>query len=136
MFLATLGNPADFSARASWVNNLMAAGGMATRRDETAQTAAEIAKAFKASGCVQACLCSSNEIYQERAGEIAKALKAAGARYVWVAGKPNVAGLRLGDAGIDGFMYEGANVLGILQSIHALSGIERIETNSGGPNHG
>jgi methylmalonyl-CoA mutase len=136
VFLATLGSPADFSARASWVQNLMAAGGMATGRDETAQTAAEIAKAFKASGCVQACLCSSNEIYQERAGEIAKALKAAGARYVWVAGSPDDAGVGPSEGGADGFMYDGANVLGILQSIHALSGIERFETNSGGSNHG
>ena len=136
VFLVTLGTPADYSQRTSWVNNLLAAGGMSTQRDETAQTADAIVKAYSESDCVQACICSSDDIYGERAGDIAKALKAAGTRYVWLAGRPGANEAKLRSAGIDGFIYDGANVLGFLQSIHALSGIEKVELNHGEHTHG
>lgn len=128
VFLANLGNPAQFTARARFVANLLAAGGIEARFSEPLQNPDQIAEAFKASGCPQACICSSDDVYETSASEAAKALKAAGANFVWLAGKPGHDADMLRSAGIDGHMYDGMNVLSVLQTIHALNGLEIVGT--------
>ncbi len=125
VFLVKLGDPAEHSARASWVENLLAAGGIVTHGHELTAMSEDLGAAFKASGCPQACICSSDARYREMAGDVAAALKGAGATYVWLAGKPPGDETELRQHGVDGFMHDGANIVGILQSIHALSGVER-----------
>ena len=67
IFLANLGTPADFTARATFASNFFAAGGIeAVNRESDSPPA--LASAFKASGVALACLCSSDSIY-EREGD-------------------------------------------------------------------
>lgn len=126
VFLANLGSPAQFTARSTFVRNLLAAGGIVAVPSDPANTGAEIARPYKASGCPQACICSSDTVYETEAAAAAKALKAAGANYVWLAGRPGANEAKLRAAGVDGFMYDGMNVLGVLQTIHALNGLDNI----------
>src|ERR1700686_1573181 len=87
VFLATLGKPADFNARANFAKNFFEAGGIAAAGGEDG--ASPLAAAFKASGAALACLCGSDKTYDSEAEAAAAARKAAGARSVYLAGRPS-----------------------------------------------
>jgi methylmalonyl-CoA mutase len=74
--------------------------------------------AFKASGAVIACLCSSDRIYEREAVEAAKALKAAGARQIILAGRPKDENV-LKSAGVTGFIFAGCDALAALRAAHS-----------------
>jgi methylmalonyl-CoA mutase len=76
--------------------------------------------AYKASGATLACLCSSDEVYEKSAADAARALKAAGA-HVILAGRPKEQDA-LKAAGVELFIFAGGDVLGTLQSVHAMLG--------------
>ena len=115
VFLANLGKPADFTARAAFGRNLFEAGGIAAVTNEGFTSAVAAAKAFKASGAKIACICSSDEIYAAQAEATAKAIKAAGARSVWLAGRAGDNEAAYKAAGIGGFVYVGCDVVAALQ---------------------
>ena len=118
IFLATLGPLAEHNARADFARNLFAAGGLATKEAPVPPSSpSEAAAAFKASGCVIACICGTDARYEEEAAETAKALKAAGASHVWLAGKFE------GD-GIDSNIFMGCDVLHALKLAHAELGVK------------
>jgi methylmalonyl-CoA mutase len=88
IFLATLGPLAEHTARADFARNLFAAGGVEAKAAPVPpKSAAELAAAFRASGCKIAVLCGSDKRYAEDATDSAAALKAAGAIALWLAGK-------------------------------------------------
>ena len=64
MFLANLGTPADFAARASFAKNLFEAGGIETAGNDGFATQDEMIESFKDSGAKLACLCSSDAVYE------------------------------------------------------------------------
>lgn len=97
VYLATLGSHADFAARATWVTNLFAAGGLDA---DSANTGAHVA-----------CICSSDAVYRDQAQDLARKLKNDGYKFVFLAGKPGDDEQALRAAGIDGFLYAGCNVL-------------------------
>src|SRR4029077_20725722 len=86
IFLATLGKPADFNARANFAKNFFEAGGIEAVGG--GGDPSPLAEAFKASGAPLACLCGSDKTYDSEAEAAAAALKAAGARLVYLAGRP------------------------------------------------
>lgn len=108
VFLANLGKPADFTARATFARNLFEAGGIAAVTNDGFAAPEEAAKAFKSSGAKIACICSSDEIYEAQAEATAKALKAAGARSVWLAGRAEA-------FGTDGLVYAGCDAVAALK---------------------
>jgi methylmalonyl-CoA mutase len=118
IFLANLGPPAAFAARARFAGSLFAAGGVEAPANDGFARAAEAASAFKASGAKLACLCSSDEIYAAAAEDAARALKAAGARAVVLAGKPGGREADLKAAGVDGFIFAGCDVLAALRTAY------------------
>ena len=75
--------------------------------------------AFKESGAKAACICSSDELYAEHAEATAKALKAAGARFILMAGRPGEAEKTLTAAGVDRFLYAGADAVATLGELQA-----------------
>src|SRR5215212_7900299 len=81
MFLANLGSPAEFTARATFAKSFFEAGGIEAVDTEGFADPAALAKAFKASGAALACLCSSDKVYAIKATAAAKALQDAGARH-------------------------------------------------------
>jgi methylmalonyl-CoA mutase len=119
IFLANLGSPADFTARASFARNFFAAGGIDVAGDDGFATRDEMIEAFKASGAKLACLCSSDEVYAREATAAAHALRRAGA-LVWIAGRPGALETELTQAGVSAFVFAGCDALAALRTAHGL----------------
>lgn len=113
VFLACLGRPTDFNARASFAKSLFEAGGI----EAVEASGDNYAKKFKDSGAALACLCSSDKIYAREAVEAAKLLAAAGAKHIYLAGKP-ADRAALVSAGIRAFLHQGCDTLTILNAAH------------------
>lgn len=118
VFLANLGAPADFTARATFAKSFFEAGGIAAISGIGATEAAALAAAYKSSGAVLACLCSSDKVYGELAIAAAQALKDAGARHIYLAGRPGEQETALRNAGIDAFVFAGCNALDVLDDAY------------------
>ncbi|WP_017974273.1 methylmalonyl-CoA mutase subunit beta [Actinopolyspora halophila] len=114
VFLATLGPLASHTARASFTRNLLATGGVTTEEAGETETTGEVLEAFERSGTALVVLCSSNEIYEQRAEETAVALEEAGARLVLLARSPQDPAPR----GVDGFVHARSDVPQVLTDIH------------------
>jgi methylmalonyl-CoA mutase len=114
VFLACLGRPADFNARASFAKNLFEAGGI----EAVAGSATDVAAAFKSSGAKLACLCSSDKVYASEGVDAARALASAGAAHIYLAGKPGADAAALTTAGIDTFLAQGCDTLELLKQAY------------------
>ena len=92
VFLACLGRPADFNARASFAKSLFEAGGI----EAVEGSGDNLRERFMESGAPLACLCSSDKVYAREAADAAKTLAAAGAKHIYLAGKPRSRPRRIG----------------------------------------
>lgn len=86
VFLANLGRRADFSARATWVENLLVAGGFDVVGSDGFDDPDAAARAFGESGARFAIICGSDELYEERGADFVGALDARAPRSVVLAG--------------------------------------------------
>jgi methylmalonyl-CoA mutase len=120
VFLASLGMPADFTARATFAKSFFETGGIEAVDTGGFNDPAALATAFKASGAVRACICSSDKIYARQAAAAAKALQAAGARHIYLAGRPGEQEAALRAAGVNDFVFAGGDALTILQEAYRL----------------
>jgi methylmalonyl-CoA mutase len=128
IFLALLGEPGGYRARASFVQSFFAAGGIETILPEAAFESAEaLAAAFKQSPAPAACLCASNAAYASVPGAAA-ALKKAGAVAVYLAGPATVLEtLNPQDAAsIDRLIGEDCNALALLQEAQIFLRVEEL----------
>ncbi|WP_413760399.1 methylmalonyl-CoA mutase family protein [Streptomyces sp. MMBL 11-3] len=100
VYLATIGPAAAHTARASFAANLFQAGGIEPVTEGS----------FEDSGATEACLCSSDALYEEQAADTAQALRAAGARHVSLAGRPKA----YPDA--DAYVFAGCDAVAVLRS--------------------
>lgn len=117
VFLANLGPIAVHNTRSTFAANAFAAGGIEALGNDGFGDAAEIAKAFKASGAALACICSSDQLYEKDGVAAAKALREAGAKMVYLAGSP-AERVELKEAGVDDFLFVGCDLLGLLTKAH------------------
>ncbi|MEX2166171.1 MAG: methylmalonyl-CoA mutase subunit beta [Methyloceanibacter sp.] len=113
VFLACLGRPSDFNARASFAKSLFESGGI----EAVNGSGDNILKEFKDSSARLACLCSSDKVYASEAAGAAKALIQAGAKHVYLAGKPGNQA-ELTQAGIRTFLHQGCDTLAILDEAY------------------
>ncbi|MEV5937355.1 methylmalonyl-CoA mutase subunit beta [Streptomyces sp. NPDC051994] len=104
IFLATLGPAAAHTARATFASNLFQAGGIEP------VTGDATAEAFRASGATEACLCSSDALYEERAEAAAGTLASAGAAHVFLAGRPTPY------TGVDAHVFAGCDAVALLSA--------------------
>ena len=118
VFLANLGPLAEHGTRATWIRNFLAAGGIAAGSNEGFSNSADAGKAFADSGTMVACICGTDETYAQLAEATAGALKAAGAQKVYLAGRASEDEQGLREAGVDGFLFHGMNV------VEALAGLQ------------
>jgi methylmalonyl-CoA mutase len=118
VFLANLGTPADFTARATFAKSFFEAGGIEAVDSEGFADPATLAAAFKASGAALVCLCSSDKVYAGEAETAARALQAEGGRHIYLAGRPAEAEAALRAAGVTGFVFAGADALATLQDAY------------------
>ncbi|MEU6377023.1 methylmalonyl-CoA mutase family protein [Streptomyces sp. NPDC046909] len=100
VYLAALGPAAAHTARLTFAANLFQAGGIEPVTEGT----------FEDSGATEACLCSSDALYEERAATVAAELKAAGASQVFLAGRPGEY------AGVDAFVFAGCDAVAVLSA--------------------
>jgi methylmalonyl-CoA mutase len=118
VFLANLGTPAEFTARATFARSFFETGGIEAVASEGFNDPAALATAFTASGAALACLCSSDKVYAEQAADAAKALQAAKARHIYLAGRAGAQESALRAAGVNDFIFAGSDALAILQEAH------------------
>jgi methylmalonyl-CoA mutase len=121
IFLASLGTPADFTARATFAKSFFESGGIEAVNEHEFTDTVALAAAFKASGADLACLCSSDKIYAEHAIPAAKALHAAGAKHIYLAGRPDAQEAAFRAAGVQTFIFAGGEALAVLQEAHRLT---------------
>ncbi|MFJ3616662.1 methylmalonyl-CoA mutase family protein [Streptomyces iakyrus] len=100
IFLAALGPAAAHTARLTFASNLFQAGGIEPVSEGT----------FEESGATEACLCSSDALYEEQAEAVAGQLKAAGAAHVFLAGRPGE------HPGVDGYVFAGCDAVAVLSA--------------------
>ncbi|MEU6230635.1 methylmalonyl-CoA mutase family protein [Streptomyces sp. NPDC047042] len=108
IFLAALGPAAAHTARLTFAANLFQAGGIEPVTEGT----------FEDSGASEACLCSSDALYEEWAEPQAQALKAAGARHVFLAGRGQY-------AGVDSYVFAGCDAVSVLSDALDRLGVSR-----------
>ena len=128
IFLALLGKPDDYRARANWVQSFFAAGGIeAIVPEQGFENLETLAAAFKRSPAPVACLCSSNKVYAAMPGAAA-ALKKAGGVAVYLAGPASILeSVDPADAvAIDRLIHEGCNALAILEEAQAALKVEEL----------
>ncbi len=116
MFLANLGTPADFTARATFAKSFFETGGIEAVDTEGFGDPAALAAAFKASGAAMACLCSSDKVYGGHAVAAAQALQTAGAKHIYLAGRPGEQEAALRGAGVGDFIFAGGDALAMLKA--------------------
>src|SRR5260221_8510407 len=121
VFLANLGKPADFTARATFAKSFFETGGIEAIDLEGFTEPAALAEAFKASGAKLACLCSQDKVYAAHAIAAAKALHAAGTKHIYLAGRPGAQEAALRAAGVNSFIFAGADALATLQEAYRLT---------------
>ncbi|MCL8011483.1 methylmalonyl-CoA mutase subunit beta [Streptomyces sp. AS02] len=100
IFLAALGPAAAHTARLTFASNLFQAGGIEAVTEGT----------FEDSGATEACLCSSDALYEEQAETVAAELKASGAAHVFLAGRPGQY------AGVDAYVFAGCDAVAVLSA--------------------
>ena len=115
IFLANLGTPAEFNARATFAKNFFEAGGIEAISNDGFAHDTDMVNAFRDSGAGVACLCSSDDIYTARAAAAARALKSAGATHIYLAGRPKDADA-LKAAGVGSFIFAGCDALAVLNA--------------------
>ena len=121
VFLANLGAPADFTARATFAKSYFETGGIEAVDTEGFTDPAALAAGFRTSGAALACLCSSDKIYAGQATAAAKALQAAGAKHIYLAGRANEQEAALRAAGVNDFVFAGGDALTVLQQAYRLT---------------
>jgi methylmalonyl-CoA mutase len=117
VFLASMGEIAEHNIRTTWAKNYLAAGGIAALISDGYKTPEAATEAFVKSGATAACICSSDAVNAALAEPTAKALKAAGAKLVLMAGRPGESEAALKAAGIDQFLFAGADAVTTLKGL-------------------
>ena len=121
VFLANLGTPADFTARATFAKSFFETGGIDAIDTEGFTDPAALAAVFRTSGAALACLCSSDKVYAGQATAAAKALQAAGAKHIYLAGRAGEQEAALRAAGVNDFIFAGGDTLTVLQEAYRLT---------------
>ncbi len=103
--LVVLGPPAEYRPRLGFASSFFGGGGLRAR-----EAPADSVPAF-------ACLCGSDERYAVEAADRARALKAAGCKRVLIAGRPGALEAALREAGVDGFIFVGCDVVKTLSEL-------------------
>jgi methylmalonyl-CoA mutase len=122
IFLAPLGPVAAFTSRAAFAKSFFESGGIEAVSPEGPVADAELAAAFRASGARLACLCSSDELYAEKAPDAAAALRAAGARRIYLAGRPGEHAAAWSAAGVGAYVHAGCDAVATLEAALAEAG--------------
>lgn len=113
VFVATLGTVAQHTARATFLTNLLAAGGVDAAVAGATAGVAEVLDAYRAAGEPDVvALAGPDDLYAERGADTIEALRGAGVRHIILAGKPK--DLPIGDS-VDDSAAMGVDALAFLR---------------------
>ncbi len=114
LFLANLGPPRQHKARADFAQAFFEVGGFQVITNNGFKSPDEAAAAALASGAPAVAICSTDETYPELVPPLVAAIKAAAPNTVVIlAGRPAEQVEALRAAGVDEFIYLGANVVAL-----------------------
>ncbi|QSQ15867.1 methylmalonyl-CoA mutase family protein [Myxococcus landrumensis] len=122
-FLASLGTVAEHTTRSTWVANALGAGGIESREKHGFADIAATVAAFRESGATLAVISGPDALYPEWVPALTAQVKAQGARAVAVAGRPGEHEAAFRAAGVDLFIYAGADLVALLTSLHTQLGV-------------
>ncbi|WP_424627049.1 methylmalonyl-CoA mutase family protein [Bradyrhizobium sp. SYSU BS000235] len=122
VFLANLGTAADFTARATFAKSFFEAGGIEAVDSHGFSDPEKLVSAFKGANASLVCLCSSDKTYASHAVAAAQALRSAGAEHIYLAGRPGDLEADLRAAGVNDFIFAGADALATLRAAHDILG--------------
>ncbi len=127
LFLANLGPPRQHKARADFTQAFFEVGGFQVISNNGFRTPDEAAAAALASGAPAVAICSTDETYPDLVPPLVAAIKAAAPNTVVIlAGRPADQVEALRAAGVDEFIYFGADALAINRwLLEQLSGLEQ-----------
>lgn len=111
VFLVTLGSLAAHNARASFVTNLLAAGGFEAVNPGPLTDAASAAAMFADSETTVVCLCAGDEDYERHASDTVRDLRARGATHVMIAGGSDI------PPGVDTRLRRRSDVVAVLTEL-------------------
>jgi methylmalonyl-CoA mutase len=114
VFLANLGPPSAFTARAGFAKNFFEAAGIEALTNDGFASLDDMAADYRASKAKLACLCSSDEVYAVHAVDAARTLKVADCRHIYLAGKSRDLIEPLRQAGVASDIYAGCDALQVL----------------------
>ncbi|HLX98708.1 MAG TPA: methylmalonyl-CoA mutase family protein [Roseiarcus sp.] len=124
VYLAALGPEPKHRRRVAFTREWLAAGGFAAVYDGEAVTTEQAVGRLRRSGAPLVCLCGTDEVYAEQAEILAKAFKAAGAKGVALAGAPREFERAWRAAGVDEFIFAGADAVAALEALYRHIGVE------------
>ncbi|MBU8895315.1 methylmalonyl-CoA mutase subunit beta [Corallococcus sp. M34] len=122
-FMASLGTVAEHTTRSMWTANALAVGGIETRDQHGFADVAAAVDGFASSGASLAVISGPDALYPEWVPALSAALKAKGARVVAVAGRPGEHEAAFRAAGVDLFLFAGADLVALLSSLHQQLGV-------------
>ncbi len=122
VFLANMGAPADFTARATFAKNFFEAGGIEAAMGPGAAESGSLGDQFKAAGAEFGVVCGSDLQYEQHGADVISALKTAGCKRVYMAGKASEADAYF-SAGLDEMIFLGCDVVDVLE--RAYEALER-----------
>jgi methylmalonyl-CoA mutase len=118
IFLANLGGLSEFTARASFAKSFFEAGGIEAVTNDGFASLEDMVAAFKASGALLTCLCSSDDGYAREAVAAAKALAPA-TKHLYLTGRPAAQDV-LKEAGVGTFISAGSDMIAPLQAAYQM----------------
>jgi methylmalonyl-CoA mutase len=122
-FMANLGTVAEHTARSTWISNVLAVGGIEAVEHHGFADANAAAELFAKAGTTLAVISGPDALYPEALPPLVAALKAKGARTVAVAGRPGEHEAAFRAAGVDLFLFAGADLFQLLTSLHQHLGV-------------
>jgi methylmalonyl-CoA mutase len=125
IFLASVGPPSENRAVTTFVTNLLASGGLIAVLGEELDGTEALAAAFAASGSRSAIICAASGQASEMVPLLAREFKALRARRVLVAGNPGRLERAWREAGVDGFIRRGMDVVALLNDLLEAEGADR-----------
>jgi methylmalonyl-CoA mutase len=124
VYLAALGPEFRYRSRVQFVREWLEAGGFEAVYDGETATAEEAVERRRESGAPLVCLCGTDEAYAEQAEAFATAFKASGVTGVALAGRPGESERAWRAAGVDDFIFVGADAVTTLQALYRRIGVE------------
>jgi len=110
VFLATVGAPAEFTARANFAKNFFEAGGIEAVSGAVAD--------YRAAQAAIACLCPSAKASVQEVAAAAAAIRRNGARHIYFTGRVAAQEDMLRAAGVQTFLDEGSDALATLNAAY------------------